>query len=84
MNKPQKSKYCKQFCEKVYLPDKERVELEFSKKKKMKYIPIKFLMKKSKTRSLGKMLKRMYLKSCNDIYCQEKCNGKKWLSSFTI
>ena len=45
-----KNKTCKRFCEKVFLPERERVEEEFSKKsnkpkmfKNYKYIPIKVL-----------------------------------------
>jgi len=32
-----------------------------------------------------KLIKDMYLKGCNDIYCQKKCPGSKnkWLKSFT-
>ena len=32
-----------------------------------------------------KMIKDLYLKSCNDIYCQKKCQSikSKWLKSFT-
>ena len=68
-----KNKTCKKFCEKVFLPERERVEMEFAKRNKMKYIkPSKFV-------------KELYLKSCNDIYCQKKCksNKNKWLKSFT-
>jgi hypothetical protein len=81
-----KNKTCKRFCEKVYLPEKERVEIEFSKKinAKFKYKPIKLLRKTNK-KSLAKILENAYLKDCDDIYCQKHCKGSKnkWLKSFT-
>jgi len=85
-----KNKTCKRFCEKVFLPERERVEEEFSKKsnkpnmfKNYKYIPIKVLRKTNK--SLAKLLKNSFMKTCDDIYCQKTCkaNKKKWLKSFT-
>ena len=68
-----KNKTCKKFCKKVFLPERERVEMEFAKRNKMKYI------------TPTKMIKDLYLKSCNDIYCQKKCQSikRKWLKSFT-
>ena len=68
-----KNKTCKKFCKKVFLPERERVEMEFAKRNKMKYI------------IPTKMIKDLYLKSCNDIYCQKKCQSikSKWLKSFT-
>ena len=82
-----KNKTCKKFCKKVFLPERERVEIEFSKKlnfKNFKYRPIKVLRKMNK-KSLAQSLETMYLKSCNDIYCQKTCknNKKTWLKSFT-
>ena len=86
-----KKKTCKHFCKKVFLPERERVETEFSKKnitnKKNKYKPIKVLRKTDKV--LANILENMYLQSCNDIYCQKDCKNKKkskkskWLKSFT-
>ena len=80
-----KNKTCKKFCKKVFLPERERVEIEFSNKynKKNKYQPIKILRKTNK--SLAKLLENMYLKGCNDTYCQKSCknNKNKWLKSFT-
>ena len=47
-----KKKTCKHFCKKVFLPERERVETEFSNKnitnKKNKYKPIKVLRKTDK------------------------------------
>ncbi len=68
-----KNKKCKNFCKKVFIPEKERVEMKITKKNKMKYIkPSKFV-------------KEIYLKGCNDIYCMEKCDGRKgkWLRTFS-
>jgi hypothetical protein len=48
MNKSKKGKTCKYFCEKVHLPERERIEIEFAKKKKMKYVPIQELRKTGK------------------------------------
>ena len=83
-----KNKTCKKFCKKIFLPERERVEIEFSNKynKKNKYQPIKVLRKTNK--SLAKMLENMYLHGCNDIYCQKSCKNSKnsknkWLKSFT-
>ena len=84
-NKP-KNKTCKRFCQEVFLPERERVETDFSKKlnTKFKYRPIKVLRKMNKN-SLANILETMYLKSCDDIYCQKSCknNKKTWLKSFT-
>jgi hypothetical protein len=82
-----KNKTCKKFCKEVFLPERERVEIEFSKKlnlKNFKYRPIKILRKMNK-KSLAQTLETMYLTSCNDIYCQKTCknNKKTWLKSFT-
>ncbi len=80
-----KNKTCKKFCKDVFLPEKERVEIEFSKKhnKKNKYQTIKVLRKKNK-KSLANLIETAYLKSCNDIYCQKSCKrSKKWVKSFT-
>ena len=89
--KTMKGKTCKNFCENVFIPERERVEVQFSKNKKFKYRPIKVLRKNNK-KSLAKMLETMYSKGCYDIYCQKSCkdinkknkvdNGK-WLNSFT-
>ena len=80
-----KNKTCKKFCKKGFLPERERVEIEFSNKynNKNKYQPIKVLQKTNK--SLAKLLENVYLKGCNDIYCQKSCknNKNKWLKSFT-
>jgi hypothetical protein len=80
-----KNKTCKMFCEKVFLPERERVEIEFSKKlnSKFKYKPIKVLRKTKKT--LANFLENVYLNSCNDIYCKKSCKGRKnkWLKSFS-
>ena len=66
-------KTCKRFCKNIFLPERERVEMEFAKKYKMKYI------------TPTKNVKEMFLKSCNDIYCQKKCKGikNKWSKTFT-
>jgi actin-related protein len=82
-----KNKTCKTFFKEVFLPERERVEIEFSKKKlnkKFKYKTIKHLRKTNK-RSLANLLEKSYLKLCQDIYCQKKCKGRKnrWLKSFT-
>ncbi len=83
MNK--KNKTCKKFCKNVFLPERERVEIEFSNKhnKKNKYQPIKTLRKTKK--SFAKLLENIYLQNCNDIYCQKSCKNSKnkWLKSFT-
>jgi predicted ribonuclease toxin of YeeF-YezG toxin-antitoxin module len=80
-----KNKTCKKFCKDGFLPERERVEIEFSNKynKKNKYHPIKVLRKTNK--SLAKLLESSYLKNCNDMYCQTKCKNSKnkWLKSFT-
>jgi hypothetical protein len=80
-----KNKTCKQFCKNVFLPERERVEIEFSNKhnKTLKYKPIKVLRKTNN--SLAKMLEKAYLKTCNDIYCQSKCKNSKnkWLKTFS-
>ena len=81
-----KNKTCKKFCKKIFLPERERVEIEFSNKynnNKNKYQPIKVLQKTNK--SLAKLLENVYLKGCNDIYCQKSCKNSKnkWLKSFT-
>jgi len=75
-------KTCKNFCEKVFLPERERVEIQASKNSKVKYIPLNVLRKTNK--SLARRLKKMYIKTCDDIYCQKKCTGKpRWNKSFT-
>jgi len=82
-----KNKTCKQFCKEVFLPERERVEIQFSKKnnsKNFKYQPIKVL-RKTNRKSFADMLETMYLKGCDDIYCQKTCKNNKtsWLKSFT-
>ena len=78
---------CKNFCNKVFIPDKEKVEIAFSKKHKLKlkYVPINKLPKEKK--SLKKLLKTVYLEGCKRIYCQKKCDTKistkQWLKSYT-
>ena len=82
-----KNKTCKKFCKEVFLPEREKVEIEFSKKldKKFKYKTIKRLRKTNKKSSLANLLENSFLKDCDDIYCQKKCKGSKnkWLKSFT-
>ena len=82
-----KNKTCKNFCKKVFLPERERVEIEFSKKLNSKifnYTPIKVLRKINK-KELANVLETTYLKGCNDTYCQKSCKNSKnkWLKSFT-
>jgi hypothetical protein len=81
-----KSKTCKQFCKDVIIPERERVQIEFDKKNntKVKYRPIKMLRKMKKI-ELANTIETMYLKNCNEIYCQKSCNGnkQKWVKSFT-
>lgn len=83
--KSKKSKTCKHFCEKVNLPERERIELEFAKKKKIKYMPIEELRKtgKKKDKELATLLKKIYMNSCNTIFCQTKCKDKQWLNSYS-
>ena len=83
-----KNKTCKKFCKKVFLPERERVEIEFSNKynKTTKYKPIEVLRKTDK--SLANSLENMYLKTCDDVYCQKSCKNNKnsknkWAKSFT-
>ena len=81
-----KNKTCKKFCKEVFLPERERVEIEFSKKyRKLKYKPIKLLRKTNKNSSVANLLENAFLKDCDDIYCQKDCKGSKnkWLKSFT-
>ncbi len=69
-----KDKTCKRFCTKVYLPERERVEMEFSDRNKRAYI------------TPSKLVKKLYLEGCHGIYCQQpKCPGnkKRWLKSFS-
>ena len=69
---------CKKFCENVFVPEKERVELQFSKK----YQKIKNI----KNKSFAKTLKSLYMTLCDNIYCQKKCKDKKvkkWANSYT-
>lgn len=49
---------CSQFCNKVFLPDKERVEIKWSNNHnlKLKYVPINKLPKEKK--SFGKVVKK--------------------------
>jgi len=81
-----KNKTCKKFCKEVFLPEREKVEIKFSKKlnKKFKYKTIKRLRKTNK-HSLANLLENLFLKDCHDIYCQKNCKGSKnkWLKSFT-
>lgn len=96
MNKKWKKKTCKQYCEKIFLPEREKVEIGFVNQKnkledkfsnqhhrKLTYRPIKSLQKQDKI--LAKLLKHAYLKTCHDIYCRKSCKNthQKWLSSFT-
>ena len=83
--KSKKSKTCKHFCEKVHLPEREKIEIEFAKKKKMKYVPIEQLRKtgKKKDKELASLLKKIYINSCNTIFCQKKCKGKQWLNTYS-
>ena len=82
-----KNKTCKTFCKNVFVPERERVEIEFSNKYNKKYQPIKVLRKTNKT--FAKWLENAYLKACNDNYCQKSCNHHKnhkkhkWLKTFT-
>ena len=82
-----KNKTCKKFCKEDFLPEREKVEIEFSKKldKKFKYKTIKRLRKTNKHSSLANLLDISFLKDCDNIYCQKKCKGRKnrWLKSFT-
>lgn len=57
---------CDSFCKKVFLPERERVEREFSKrlqKKSKKQIPY----------TSSKLIKDFYVFGCKNIYCQDKC-----------
>lgn len=78
---------CKKFCKEVFLPERERVEIRFSKKlnNKFKYKTIKRLRKTNKHSSLANLLEKSFLKDCHDIYCQKNSKGRKnkWLKSFT-
>jgi hypothetical protein len=80
-------KKCKKFCKEVFLPERERVEIEFSKKlnRKYKYKPIKLLRKTNKKSSLANFLENGFLTDCDTIYCKKHCKGSKnkWLKSFT-
>jgi len=78
-NNTKKNITCKKFCKNVFIPEKERVETAFSNK----YKPLKVLRKTNKP--FAKLLENMYLKGCNDIYCQKSCKNSKnkWLKSFT-
>lgn len=82
--KNMKNKTCKNFCRKVYLPERERVEKKFSKY----YEPIEVMRNKDDEfeKKTADILEDMYLKSCDEIYCQKKCkikNKKKWVESIS-
>jgi hypothetical protein len=77
-----KNKTCKNFCRKVFLPEKERVEQKFSKY----YEPIEVMRNKDDEfeKETADILEKAYLDSCNDIYCQKKCKNKqKWVKSIS-
>ena len=78
-----KNKTCKKFCKNVFIPEQERVAIAFSSNFRNKYKPLKVLRKTNKP--VAKMLQNMFLKNCNDIYCQKSCKNRKnkWLKSFT-
>ena len=85
-NSKSKNKTCKKFCKEKFLPERERVEIEFSKRyRKLKYKPIQLLRKTNKNSSLANLLENAFLKVCDDIYCQKDCKSSKnkWLKSFT-
>ena len=63
---------CKQFCKKIFLPEKERAEIKYAKKKGIEYIPLA-----KEEKEMAKVLKNWYLASCDGIYCQKKCNPEK-------
>lgn len=75
-----KTKYCK----KVFLPEREKVEKEFSSD----YKTIEELRKNGDefdTR-IADIIEDGYLRTCHDIYCQNKCKMKgknTWAKSFT-
>ena len=73
---------CKKFCKNIFLPQREQVEIEYGKKNpKLKYNYLK-LTKKNK--SFAKLMKKGFLKACDDIYCKTKCKkNKKFINSFT-
>lgn len=60
------------------MPERERVEKEFTKR-----------ILKQKSRKTSKFVRDLYLMTCKDIYCQDKCpstrkNAKtQWKRSFT-
>lgn len=60
---PQKT--CKKdYCEKVFVPEREKVELQFAKDNKKKYVALA-----KQTKELADMMKQLYVKACEDIYC---------------
>ena len=64
-----KNKTCKKFCKEVFLPERERVEIEHDKKwkKKRPYKPIKLLRKTNKKSSLSNLLENVFLKSSDNL-----------------
>lgn len=58
-------KTCKKdYCEKVFVPEREKVEAQVAKEYNKKYVAIA-----KQTVELAKILKEQYVRACNDIYC---------------
>ena len=78
-----KNKSCKKFCVKTFIPERERVENEFDKRNpstKYRYSNVK-----RTNKSLAKIMKRNFITTCENIYCQKKCKNTKnrFLTSFS-
>jgi hypothetical protein len=74
---PPKKKSCnKDYCEKVFLPEREKVEAEFAKDNKIKYVPLD----KNPNKELAKLIKGLYITYCTKNYCHAKCGFAKTVS----
>tara|TARA_B100000035_G_scaffold310857_2_gene319404 strand:+ start:3944 stop:4549 length:606 start_codon:yes stop_codon:yes gene_type:complete len=80
-----KNQICKKkYCKNIFLPEREKVEKEFSKN----YKTIEELRKTGDKFDIriANILEKNYLQTCHDIYCQNKCKTKSqkpWVKSIT-
>jgi hypothetical protein len=73
-----KGSKCDQYCSNVFLPERERVEVLFTRKAGLPpYVPVD----KMSNKVLGSMMKDAYIKTCNGIYCSPKCGFVETIDS---
>jgi hypothetical protein len=70
---------CRKYCIKDFIPERERVEAKAYAEQHRRYVPVD----KRPKDSNAKLVKKLYVETCETIYCNPKCGFKDIKAKYT-